>query len=102
MTASSMPAGPALYFQGTTQIAVPFGDGIRCVGGASIRLAIKISGAAGTSTYPVAGDPPVSVKGAIPAAGGTRFYQCWYRNAGPFCTPSTFNLTNGLAIVWTP
>jgi hypothetical protein len=102
MTASSMPAGPALYFQGTTQIAVPFGDGVRCVGGASIRLAIKISGAAGTSTYPVAGDPSVSLKGAIPPGGGTRFYQCWYRNAGPFCTPSTFNLTNGLAIVWTP
>jgi hypothetical protein len=102
LTASSMPAGPGLYFQGTTQPTVVFGDGVKCVGGSVIRLAVKISGATGTSSYPVAGDPSVSLKGAIPAGGGTRFYQVWYRNAGPFCTPSTFNLTNGLAIVWTP
>ncbi len=26
----------------------------------------------------------------------------WYRNAAAFCTPSTFNLTNGLSITWVP
>jgi hypothetical protein len=33
-------------------------------------------------------------------AAGTRTYQCWYRNAAAFCTPSTFNLTNGVLITW--
>jgi hypothetical protein len=43
----------------------------------------------------------VSVKGLVTAP-GVRDYQCWYRNAAAFCTPSTFNLTNGLEITWTP
>jgi hypothetical protein len=42
------------------------------------------------------------VRGLIPLAGGTREYQCWYRNAAAFCTASTFNLTNGLEILWQP
>jgi hypothetical protein len=44
----------------------------------------------------------VSVRGQLPTGGGTRTYQVWYRNAVAFCTPSVFNLTNGLEIVWTP
>jgi len=41
----------------------------------------------------------VSVKGLITAP-GTRTYQVWYRNAAAFCTASTFNLSNGVSIVW--
>ncbi len=98
---TTMPNGPVLYFQGTTQVAGVFGDGLRCVGGAVIRLGIKFN-VANTSTYPTGADLPVSVKGAIPAAGGTRHYQAWYRDAMAFCTASTFNLTNGITITWTP
>jgi hypothetical protein len=39
------------------------------------------------------------VRGAVTSP-GTRSYQVWYRNAAAFCTPSTFNLTNGTSIVW--
>jgi hypothetical protein len=35
-------------------------------------------------------------------AGSVRTYQCWYRNAASFCTPSTFNLTNGWQATWAP
>jgi hypothetical protein len=66
-----------------------------------VRLGAKTN-VAGSSQYPVGADPHVSVKGMVPGAGATRTYQCWYRNAAPFCTPSTFNLTNGLEIVWQP
>jgi hypothetical protein len=52
-----------------------------------------------TSSYPGAGNPSVSVKGMITAP-GIRRYQLWYRNAAAFCTPSTFNLTNGIDLVW--
>jgi hypothetical protein len=31
-----------------------------------------------------------------------RNYQAWYRNAAVFCSPSTFNLTNGYQVTWAP
>ena len=31
---------------------------------------------------------------------GAAIYQVWYRNAASFCTPSTFNLTNGVLVTW--
>ncbi len=105
LTGSGMPNSSCLYFQGTTQQAggsgSAFGDGLRCAGGQVVRLGTKTN-VAGTSQFPVAGDPSVSVKGLVPAGGGTRTYQAWYRNAATFCTVSTFNLSNGLQIVWTP
>jgi hypothetical protein len=106
LTASSMPAtGSALFFQGTSQASAGagavFGDGKRCAAGSINRLGTKTN-AGGSSSYPVAGDPPVSVQGAIPALGGTRTYQVWYRNSAAFCTTATFNLTNGVQAVWLP
>jgi hypothetical protein len=104
ITGSGMPAtATCLYFQGTADVAAGagavFGDGLRCAGGTVIRLASKTN-AGGASQYPGGGDPSISVKGAIPTEGGTRIYQAWYRNAGAFCTSSTFNLTNGLRVAW--
>jgi hypothetical protein len=99
---SGMPDGTALYFQGTVQTSAVFGDGLRCVSGTQTRLGIKTN-VSSQSEYPTSGDLPISVRGAVPAGGGTRMYQCWYRNADPlFCTPSTFNLTNGYSVNWTP
>jgi hypothetical protein len=102
MTANSS----ALYFQGTSQLGagagIVFGDGLRCAGGTIVRLGTKLN-SSGASTYGgPAGDTPVSVRGLIPAGGGTRTYQVWYRNAAAFCTSSTFNLTNGVEISWVP
>jgi hypothetical protein len=103
LTATNMTGGIAVFFQGATQLP-PFvvDDGIGCVGGPVIRLgANPVVG--GTSTYPMGAQPTVSVRGALPAMGGTRFYQTFYRNAvAAFCPPATSNRTNGLAIVWAP
>jgi hypothetical protein len=78
------------------------GDGLRCVNGSIIRLGVK-SNALGASQYPLAGDPPISVRGQIPVAGATRYYQVWYRNPAPtFCTGAMHNLTNGYAVTWSP
>ena len=104
LTGSLMPNSSVLYFQGTSQLnggaGLVFGDGLRCVAGTILRLGAKTN-AGGASSYPGAGDVPISVKGAN-AAGNLRQYQCWYRNAAPFCTPSTFNLTNGVETTWNP
>lgn len=103
---SGMPASATcLYFQGTSLVAAgagaAFGDGLRCAGGTVIRLGTKTN-SLGASQYPTVGDPAISVRGLVPQAGGTRVYQAWYRNAGAFCTSSTFNLTNGVSVSWTP
>ncbi len=102
---SQMPNSSALYFQGTSQqnggLGNVFGDGLRCASGSVLRLGTKTN-TGNASQYPVPGDLPISVRGAIPPGGGTRHYQCWYRNAAAFCTASTFNLTNGLTATWVP
>jgi len=100
LAGSGMPNSSALYFQGTSQSSISFGDGLRCSSGTVVRLATTFN-VAGASQFPDAGDPSVSVRGLV-AAPGTRTYQVWYRNAAAFCTASTFNLTNGVEATWTP
>jgi hypothetical protein len=105
ITGTNMPNSTCLYFQGTTQqsggVGAVFGDGLRCAGGVIVRLGTKTN-AGGTSHYPTGADALISIKGAVPAGGATRTYQCWYRNAAAFCTTATFNLTNGVSIAWAP
>lgn len=102
LAGDGMPDSSALYFQGTQQTGggagVVFGDGLRCAGGSITRLGTQ-SNQGGTSSYPGAGDPSVSVRGGC-VAGDVRVYQIWYRNAAAFCTSATFNLSNGVQVVW--
>jgi hypothetical protein len=104
LSGTGMPNSSALYFQGTAQVSaglgVPFGDGLRCVGGTIVRLGTEIN-VTGISRYPAGNDASVSVKGHITSP-GMRTYQCWYRNAAAFCTASTFNLTNAVRVTWVP
>ena len=77
-----------------------FGDGLRCAGGAIVRLGLE-SNVSGASHYPSSGNLPISVRGAD-SSGDVRTYQCWYRNAANFCQPQTFNLTNAVQTTWAP
>jgi hypothetical protein len=102
LAGDGMPNSSALYFQGTMQqnggAGNVFGDGLRCAGGSITRLGTK-QNVNGTSSYPTAGDPSVSVRGGC-SAGDVRTYQIWYRNAAAFCTAATFNLSNGVQVAW--
>jgi hypothetical protein len=105
LTCNGLPStAAALFFQGTIQVGAGagavFGDGLRCVMGTVIRLHIETA-SGGVATYPHAGEPPVSVAGSAPP-NLSRLYQVWYRNAAPFCTSSTFNLSQGLSVPWQP
>jgi hypothetical protein len=104
LAGSRMPNSSVLYFQGDSQIAgglgVVFGDGLRCATGSVKRLVTKTN-ANGASLYPEGAEAPISVTGAV-SSGATRNYQGWYRNAPNFCNPETFNLTNGVSVVWSP
>lgn len=93
------------FFQGTQPAAagagVVFGDGLRCATGSLIRLGAKLA-SSNAAAYPQPGDPAVSIRGAIPAYGGTRIYQVWFRNAADYCTSATYNWSSGLAVSWQP
>ncbi len=99
--ATNLTGPVAIFFQGstrTTQVAID--DGLGCVGAPIIRLGTRFTSGSAAS-YPGVGDPSVSVRGAIPAYGGTYYYQCYYRNAAAlFCPPATSNRTNGVQVTW--
>ncbi len=106
LTGSSMPAtATALFVQSAGidhgGLGTQLGDGLRCISGASVRLAVK-SNVGGSSSFPAAGDPKISILGGL-SAGATRYYHVWYRdnNAG-FCTSATYNYTNGITATWAP
>ena len=98
-----------IFFQGTTQqnsgLGTMLGDGLLCVGGNLLRLKVKVA-CNGQVGLPEPGDSSISVLGAIgpllPGMSATREYQGYYRNSAAFCTTNTFNLTNGVEIVWVP
>ena len=92
----------AIFLQGDQRTpGVVFGDGVRCVDGALIRLGSK-STLGGNASYPEVGNPLISVRGGVvPGSADTRYYQTYYRNAAAlFCPPATFNITNGIVVVW--
>jgi hypothetical protein len=97
--------GPGLFFQGTGQQAggagVPFGDGLLCAGGSLTRFGVVFPTGVSAS-YPGGLTPsPIHIAGGT-TAGDVRHYQCWYRDAVPFCSAATFNLTQGLTLTWIP
>jgi hypothetical protein len=102
MFAFNLPSGSiGLFFQGTgaSTTASPFGDGLLCVNGTIVRLGVKAA-PLGNATYPEVGDLSISVKGNIPADGGYRYYQMWYRDAAAYCTAATFNITSAARVLW--
>ncbi len=103
LSATNVTGSIAVFFQGGTQLPPTIiDDGLGCVGGPIIRLG-NPSATNNASSFPLPGDPRISVRGAIPPAGATAFYQCYYRNvAAAFCPPATSNRSNGLQITWIP
>jgi glucose/arabinose dehydrogenase len=104
---SFVPSGTTcLFFQGTLGLngdaGDALGDGLLCLDGALLRLGARAAGGTTASFGTLSGDTPISIRGQIPPGGGTYRYQTWYRNAAAFCTPSTFNLTQGLTVTWIP
>ncbi|MBK7644440.1 MAG: hypothetical protein IPJ19_15590 [Planctomycetes bacterium] len=107
-TTGEKPTAFSILLQGTSVSATgsTFGQGIRCAAGSLKRLYTKAA-VAGSVTMPGAGDPSVSARSAALGdtltAGSTRYYQVYYRDPtvlGGCPGTSTFNVTNGQAIVW--
>ena len=100
LVAHHIPMGMScLFFQGDTPVGggVPFGDGLRCIGPPFVRLEVGFelgTGAALTQS-------PISIAGGV-LPGQTKYYQCWYRDAGASPCGFEFNLSNGVSVVWGP
>lgn len=98
--AQLVPGGVGIFFQGNNAIngglGVMFGDGLRCAGGAAVRLQIVTADASGNSAT------TVNIAAAVGLVGGeTKRYQLWYQDPASPCG-SGFNTTNGVEVVWGP
>jgi len=97
----------SIFLQGDTDVAggVAFGDGIRCVGGALKRHAVR-NASGGAVAFPGPGDPSITQQSAALgdplAPGSTRSYQTYYRDPDlAFCPGGgSFNVTNAVRIAW--
>lgn len=101
--ASGPPEGSnVIFFQGSSALSggagVAFGDGLRCAGGTLMRLGLQPV-SFGWARYPAAGDPAISVRGAV-LPGSTRHYQAWYFDSPGTCGAPAANWTNGYSVVW--
>ena len=103
LEARHVPASSiVLFVQGSTTVSGPnFGDGRLCIAGPLTRLAVAAA-QFGSASFPSTGQQSVSVVGGLPAAGGVRAYQAYYRDSANFCTSATFNLTSAFQLDWTP
>lgn len=90
------PNQPVLLFAGVNAVQLglgaSFGDGLRCAGGAVVRVAIKTADSNGTTSW---GPGLTSTANWLP--GDVRRLQAWYRDPGGPCG-SAFNLSNGLEV----
>lgn len=91
----------ALYLQHAALGDTVLFDGVSCSSGVALRLCTRAS-SGGASSFPLASDFTLLSQsgGVIPGSGSRRFYSVVYRNAAPFCTPATANVSNGLALDW--
>jgi hypothetical protein len=95
LTASNLTLNQSgIIYMGPNQIQLPFGDGLRCVGGGSlgvVRFPVMNSGAGGSMTL-----GPNFLAPTVITAGQTWNFQSWYRDPGGPCG-NAFNLSNAVS-----
>jgi hypothetical protein len=110
-TSSQTANGTTILLQGNALAAlgagVPFGQGVRCVGGTLKRLYVRSPGGTGGISVPQVGDNSISTQSAllgdVIAPASTRYYMAYYRDPivlGGCVANATFNATNALSVAW--
>jgi hypothetical protein len=101
----------SVFNQGNAVLAssLPFGQGVRCVGGSLKRLYTKTATSTGLVLAPQSGDPSVHARSAalgdVITPGTTRAYYVYYRDPivlGGCSSASTFNTTQAVQAMWIP
>lgn len=94
--AQARPSQPALLVQGASFVTTPFKDGVFCTGNPTQRVeVIFLDGFGNGSTT-----GSIVTNGVIPAGGGIRRYQMWYRDPGGSPCGTGSNFSQGIAISW--
>ena len=97
LIATGLPPNiPGIFFYGPNEIAVPFGNGIRCVGGGINRLNVSFSNGGGVMSrdFDIAGAAVTIVPDSVWK------FQAWFRDVA--AGGSLFNLSNGLSVTFIP
>ncbi|MBL8862803.1 MAG: zinc-dependent metalloprotease [Planctomycetes bacterium] len=98
LSAAPVPANSTgLFYCGPSQTQVPFGNGLRCVGGPTFRLGLVAAAGGGLARAVDNTLPPAA--GQL-VAGSTWNFQAWFRDAAG--GGANFNLSNGLRIPFGP
>jgi hypothetical protein len=104
------PTATTIFLQGNASITfgLAFGQGVRCVGGTLKRL-YHHTAAGGVATAPTGADVSVhaasAALGDVIMPGQVRYYMAYYRDPtvlGGCPMASTFNGTQGGAVLWQP
>lgn len=87
------PNSSGIYYYGPSTTQVPFGNGFRCVSGATFRLGVTTADSFGDASVAIDWQ---NLPSGAPLPGQVRNFQFWYRN--PAAGGSGFNLSNGLQV----
>ncbi len=93
LVAQPVPDTPFLFFYGPLQISLPFGDGIRCVGGPLTRITPATNASGNRATRIV----DLAAQGFAP---GEVNFQCWFRDVA--AGGAGFNTSDGYHVTFVP
>ena len=104
LTATQAPSAVnCIVFMGNAAIApLQLGDGLRCVGGNTVRFPLSVTGFLGTASYAnVPGLSQTLPPGFQITPGSTWHFQLWYRDPSGPCG-NTFNASNAVSATFGP
>ena len=108
-SAGQIPGALSIFLQGNQVIGpVFYGDGLRCVGGALLRMYVRNAPPGGAASAPIGLELSISARsgalGDVISPGQTRCYQTYYRDSVTTFCPSpqgdVWNSSAGLSVTW--
>lgn len=93
------PGNVALVYFGTAPASTPFGNGIRCVGGQTLRLSPGLASADGVLETPVSLDPS-GLPATLLQPGAPVWFQCWFRD--PAAGGAAFDFSDSVRVTLAP
>ncbi len=97
LASGPVPNQNSIFFHGSSQSQIPFGNGFQCTTGNLVRGSI-VMGVANVATYTY--DNSDAKHSLAAFVGATRHFQHWFRD--PMGGGALFNLSNAISIAITP